>query len=92
MKKGKTAVIEHVISVMIPLCIFHILIFLFPTSKGKDESTQKLSNFINAQKIREKLESDDFVAIKIESDSQAYMQFATICKCNFCYLRCHMYV
>uniref|UniRef100_A0A0K8V3S4 UBX domain-containing protein 4 n=1 Tax=Bactrocera latifrons TaxID=174628 RepID=A0A0K8V3S4_BACLA len=46
--------------------------------EGKDESTQKLSNFINAQKIREKLESDDFVAIKIESDSQAYMQFATI--------------
>ncbi|XP_014092728.2 UBX domain-containing protein 4 [Bactrocera oleae] len=46
--------------------------------EGKDESTQKLSNFINAQKIREKLESDNFVAIKIESDSQAYMQFAKI--------------
>ncbi|XP_067612612.1 UBX domain-containing protein 4 [Eurosta solidaginis] len=46
--------------------------------EGKDESTQKLSNFVNDQRIREKLESDDFVAIKIESDSQAYMQFATI--------------
>ncbi|XP_011196099.2 UBX domain-containing protein 4 [Zeugodacus cucurbitae] len=46
--------------------------------EGKDESTQKLSNFINDQKIRDKLESADFVAIKIESDSQAYMQFATI--------------
>ncbi|XP_036338013.1 UBX domain-containing protein 4 [Rhagoletis pomonella] len=46
--------------------------------EGKDESTTKLTNFINSQKIREKLESDDFVAIKIESDSQSYMQFATI--------------
>ncbi|CAD7002375.1 unnamed protein product [Ceratitis capitata] len=46
--------------------------------EGKNESTQKLTSFINDQKIREKLESDDFVAIKIESDSQAYMQFASI--------------
>ncbi|XP_054734164.1 UBX domain-containing protein 4 [Anastrepha obliqua] len=46
--------------------------------EGKNESTTKLSNFLNDEKVRRMLESDDFVAIKIESDSQSYMQFATI--------------
>ncbi|XP_065360492.1 UBX domain-containing protein 4 [Calliphora vicina] len=46
--------------------------------EGKDEATIKLGNIINDKRIREKLESDDFVAIKIESDSESYMQFASI--------------
>ena len=49
---------------------------------GTDEMTRKLSGFINEDKIRNKLESKDFVAIKIESSSQVYMQFASICKWN----------
>ncbi|KAI8120901.1 UBX domain-containing protein 4 [Lucilia cuprina] len=46
--------------------------------EGKDEATIKLGNFINDKRIREKLESDDFVCIKIESESESYMQFASI--------------
>lgn len=38
----------------------------------------KLTNFINDTRIREKLESSDFVAIKIQGESEAYMQFASI--------------
>lgn len=38
------------------------------------------TSIINDGKIRMKLESDDFVAIKIQSDSDAYIQFAQICK------------
>lgn len=46
--------------------------------EGSDDLTQKLTNFINESKIKSKLETDDFVAIKISSNSQAYMQFAKI--------------
>ncbi|TMW51520.1 hypothetical protein DOY81_003425 [Sarcophaga bullata] len=46
--------------------------------EGKDEATAKLGGFINNKNIREKLESDDFVAIKIEGESEPYMQFASI--------------
>uniref|UniRef100_D3TPU2 UBX domain-containing protein 4 n=1 Tax=Glossina morsitans morsitans TaxID=37546 RepID=D3TPU2_GLOMM len=46
--------------------------------EGKDETTEKLSGFIDELAVREKLESDDFVAVKIQSESEAYMQFASI--------------
>lgn len=39
-----------------------------------------MSLIVNDDKIRSKLESENFVAIKIQSDSEAYMQFAQICK------------
>lgn len=42
------------------------------------------SLLINDDRIRTKLESDDFVAIKVQSDSESYKQFAQICE----YLRC----
>lgn len=35
---------------------------------------------INNDAIRTELESENFLAIKVESDSEAYMQFAQICK------------
>lgn len=35
---------------------------------------------INNDTIRKELESENFVAIKVQSDSEAYMQFAQICK------------
>lgn len=37
---------------------------------------------INTDAIRKELESEDFVAIKVQSDSEAYMQFAQICKAS----------
>ncbi|XP_061390494.1 UBX domain-containing protein 4 [Musca vetustissima] len=46
--------------------------------EGKDENSAKLSKFIDDPKIKDKLQSDDFVAIKIESQSETYMQFAAI--------------
>lgn len=38
------------------------------------------TKLINDEIVRSKLESEDFVAIKVQSDSEAYMQFAAICK------------
>uniref|UniRef100_A0A1I8QCH6 UBX domain-containing protein 4 n=1 Tax=Stomoxys calcitrans TaxID=35570 RepID=A0A1I8QCH6_STOCA len=46
--------------------------------EGNDENTVKLTKFIDEPQIAGKLSSNDFVAIKIKSDSEAYMQFASI--------------
>lgn len=46
--------------------------------EGKDEATAKINNFISEPRIKNQLESDDFVAIKIESETETYMQFASI--------------
>lgn len=45
---------------------------------GKDENTAKLSKFVDDPRIKDKLQSVDFVAIKIQSETEAYMQFASI--------------
>lgn len=50
---------------------------------GNDEMSAKLRRFIDEEKIRSKLESEHFVAIKIDSGSESYMQFAQICKLCF---------
>lgn len=50
------------------------------THTGSDESSQAFTAMINTDAIRKELESEDFVAIKVQSDSEAYMQFAQICK------------
>lgn len=47
---------------------------------GTDEMSTAFTELINNEIIRTKLESDDFVAIRVQSDSEAYMQFAAICK------------
>lgn len=46
---------------------------------GTDEASQKVTSLINEDVIRKTLESTSFVAIKIQSDSEAYVQFAQIC-------------
>ncbi|XP_075160389.1 UBX domain-containing protein 4 [Haematobia irritans] len=46
--------------------------------EGNDENTAKLTKFIDDAKVSGKLCSNDFVAIKVKSDSEAYMQFASI--------------
>ncbi|XP_031618608.1 UBX domain-containing protein 4 [Contarinia nasturtii] len=48
--------------------------------EGNDEMSTAFSKLINDEIIRKKLESEDFVAIKVQSDSEAYMQFAAIYK------------
>lgn len=67
---------EHVIYVNLQNIMHLFFTFVRPT--GKDENSTKLSKFIDEPRVKSKLETDDFVAIKIESDSQAYMQFASI--------------
>lgn len=39
-----------------------------------------MTDLINSEQIKQKLESDSFVAVKIESDKEEYMHFAKICK------------
>lgn len=48
--------------------------------EGTDELSQKLTSIINEDAIRKLLESNSFVAIKIQSESEAYVQFAQIYK------------
>lgn len=48
--------------------------------EGTDELSQKLTAIINEDAIRKTLESASFVAIKIQSNSEAYVQFAQIYK------------
>jgi len=48
--------------------------------EGTDELSQKLTSIINEDTVRTMLESTAFVAIKIQSESEAYMQFAQIYK------------
>lgn len=50
------------------------------TKIGTDEMSTAFTELINNETVRTKLESDDFVAIRVQSDSEAYMQFAAICK------------
>lgn len=47
---------------------------------GTDELSASFTLLIDDDRIRNKLESDDFVAVKVQSDSEAYKQFAQICK------------
>lgn len=47
--------------------------------------SQNLSAIINSERIRSKLGSDAFVAIRVTADSESYAQFVQICKCLFVY-------
>lgn len=47
---------------------------------GPDELSTAFATLVNDDRIRNKLESDDFVAIKVQSDSEAYTQFSQICE------------
>lgn len=47
---------------------------------GKDENSKAMTKLIDNKAIAGKLESNAFVAIKIESDKEEYIQFAKICK------------
>jgi len=48
--------------------------------EGTDELSQKLTSIINEDTVRATLESTSFVAIKIQSDSEAYVHFAQMYK------------
>lgn len=56
------------------ICIFCSILV------GPDELSTAFATLVNDDRIRNKLESDDFVAIKVQSDSEAYTQFAQICE------------
>lgn len=63
------------------LCIdFIYLIYMHFDRIGNDEMSTAFTELINNDTVRTKLEGDDFVAIRVQSDSEAYMQFAAICK------------
>lgn len=65
----------------IDVCIdFIYLIYIYFDQIGTDEMSKAFTELINNDIVRTKLESDDFVAIRVHSDSEAYLQFAAICK------------
>jgi hypothetical protein len=51
-------------------------LFLF---EGKDDLSKSIAATIDSTAISSKLESEDFVVIKINSGSETYRQFAQIC-------------
>lgn len=78
-----------------PLALFTIPIDWFLTMKsietkqltnclekfsGTDDLSVKLGSLVDSDLIRKHLESENFVAIRIDSGSEAYMQFAQICR------------
>lgn len=58
-----------------------VFLLLF-TLLGTDELSQNLSKLINDERVSSILRTDKFVAIKIQGDSESYIQFAQICKCS----------
>lgn len=53
---------------------------IFP---GNDENSKQLTELINSDSVAARLESKSFVAIKIQSDKEEYMNFAKICEFSF---------
>lgn len=47
---------------------------------GRDDISKQMTELIDNEQIKQKLESDSFVAVKVESDKEDYMHFAKICK------------
>lgn len=47
---------------------------------GNDENSKRMTELINSENVSSRLESKSFVAIKIQSDKEEYMNFAKICK------------
>lgn len=52
----------------------------------------ELSNLINNDKITQKLESESFVAIKIDSEKEEYVQFCKICKYSMKLMKRHVFI
>uniref|UniRef100_B4N5I9 UBX domain-containing protein 4 n=1 Tax=Drosophila willistoni TaxID=7260 RepID=B4N5I9_DROWI len=48
--------------------------------EGQDEMSAKLEKFMDDGRVRAKLETSDFVAIKVKGDSSAYGQFISLYK------------
>lgn len=46
---------------------------------GKDDKSSHITNLINTELISGKLESNAFVAVKLEADSLPHQQFSQIC-------------
>lgn len=46
---------------------------------GKDDTSVQLAQAINAAEVSSRLEKEHFVAIRLESGSEAYRFFAQIC-------------
>lgn len=54
---------------------------------GKDDTSARVAEAINATEVSCRLEQEDFVAIRLESGSETYRFFAQICilSCNVSY-------
>lgn len=63
----------------ISLKSFKKIIFFITIGKD-DENSKLMTSLINTHSITAKLESDEFVVIRIESDKPEYLQFCKICK------------
>ncbi|XP_017074180.1 UBX domain-containing protein 4 [Drosophila eugracilis] len=46
--------------------------------EGQDEMTRKLERFVDDSRVRSRLETNDFVAIKVQGNSSAYGQFMSL--------------
>lgn len=64
------------------------VVYVDCTNAGADEASQAFTALINDDRIHGKLQGDKFVAIKVESESEAYTQFAQICKFQQIIINC----
>lgn len=47
---------------------------------GQDEMTAKLNRFLDDARVIRKLQTSDFVAVKIQGESETYAQFISLCE------------
>lgn len=56
-----------------------------PTKTGHNENSKAMAALIDTAAIRNELESSKYVAIRVQTETEAYTQFCQICKLNCFY-------
>lgn len=71
-------------------------VLLYNILTGKDDTSAQLAQAIDATEVSSRLEKEHFVAIRLESGSEAYRNFAQICillyhSLTFSFIHVHHY-
>lgn len=77
--KSKNAIFVVYIEGRIQKCIFLLFIWRIYFILGQDEKSKILTTLINEEEVSNKLELEQFVALKLEAGSQHHRQFAELC-------------
>jgi hypothetical protein len=74
------------------MCVLSINISILLLFEGKNDASKNAASVMDSVEVSSKLESEDFVAIKLDSGSEGYRQFAQICILCTSYLECEFFI